>query len=195
LHRSLPSTSRRRRICNVACWKNAGNQRANPYVDQDAVRVFASPRYVSQIRQREPKNRERKKRGSARVLVQSCSKSGEAGRRNGPDASRVCHAQVSSNVPSCSDQGARSRPASRVTTAESGRIRRINELSGWVNIKRISESGVMATLRRPRGLGRTALATLGLLGSKLGLPPESNVVLVAAVCCHVLVTLSREWVD
>jgi hypothetical protein len=74
-----------------------------------------------------------------------------------------------------------SRPAaSRVTTAKSRRIRPIKELSGRVNSKRISESGVMATLRGPRGLGRTSLA-LALVGSKLGLPPQSNVVFVTTI--------------
>jgi hypothetical protein len=37
----------------------------------------------------------------------------------------------------------------------------------------------MATLRGPRGLGRASLALT--LSRKLGLPPQCNVVLVAAV--------------
>lgn len=77
--------------------------------------------------------------------------------------------------------------ASRVTTAKSRRIRRIKELSGRINSKRISESGVMATLRGPRGLGGTSLA-LSLVGSKLGLPPQSNVVFVTTIYHRVLVT-------
>jgi hypothetical protein len=81
-----------------------------------------------------------------------------------------------------------SRPAaSRVTTAKSRHIRPIKELSGRVNSKRISESGVMATLRGPRGLGRTSLA-LALVGSKLGLPPQSNVVFVTTIYHRVLVS-------
>jgi hypothetical protein len=57
---------------------------------------------------------------------------------------------------------------------------RINELSGRVNIKRISESGSTATLRGPGCLAGTSLA---LLRGKLGLPPQCNVVLVTAICC------------
>ncbi len=83
-------------------------------------------------------------------------------------------------------QGAGSRSASRgVTAIRSRRIRRINELNGRVNIKRISEPGCTAALRGPGSLGGTSL---GLLGGKLGLPPECNVVLVATVCCLELVT-------
>jgi hypothetical protein len=44
----------------------------------------------------------------------------------------------------------------------------------------------MATLRGPRGLGRASLALT--LSRKLGLPPQCNVILVAAVCHHGLVT-------
>lgn len=40
----------------------------------------------------------------------------------------------------------------------------------------------MARLRGPRSLGVASLVTLSLLGSKLGLPPKSDVVLVAAIC-------------
>lgn len=57
------------------------------------------------------KKKRRKKRVSARVLVQSCNKSVQAEGWNRPDGVQICHALVSSKVPSCSDQGARSGPA------------------------------------------------------------------------------------
>jgi hypothetical protein len=45
----------------------------------------------------------------------------------------------------------------------------------------------MAASRGPRGLGRTSLA-LALLGSKLGLPPQGNVVFVTTIYHQVLVS-------
>jgi hypothetical protein len=103
----------------VSSMENAGLQAPNAEVDHDEA-GYSSSGYVSQNRQREPggeRKEKKKRRVSARVLVQSCNKSVQAEGWNRPDGVQICHALVSSKVPSCSDQVARSRPAaSRVTT-------------------------------------------------------------------------------